>query len=280
MNYQYIHNAIISRAKTRTLDSSVYTERHHIQPIFSHPELRRYVNNIVTLTGREHFLIHNLLRRMYPNEPRYLYAFIRMSHVNQYTAEGRTEIIVKYARHFEAARKAKAEHFRQRKLAYWSDPANKATQSNKMLGNTFGRLRTEAGRKRAVMALQTEEYRQQVSERMQRMWANTEFRTIQSKRQSNQMMGNTYAKNINRDEAYRTKISEANRGQKRTADTKQKMAVAKAQAWIVTSPNGIEETIMNLRQFCREQDIDQGNMVKVSKGLLPATKGWTCRKAA
>ena len=276
MNYQELHDALIQRARSRVLPSETYSERHHIQMIAIRPDLRRDPTNIVTLTGREHFLIHNLLRRIYPDEPKYLYAFIRMSHVNQYTADGRSEIIVKYARAFEQARKEKAERFRARKVAFWSDPANKALQRTKMMGNDYGSQRTEEGRKRTGASTQTPEYRQRVSERMRRRWENTELRQAASLR----MMGNQFAKgNVPTPEQIeKHRLSRA--GYTHSNDTKQKIAGSIAQQWVVTSPDGVAQTITNLNQFCRDNHLDQGNMVKVSKGILRATKGWTCQKVA
>jgi len=67
MEYSNIYNIIVSRAKSRGLDKSkinYYTEKHHIVPkcIFGTND----VTNLVLLTGREHFICHKLLTRIYP----------------------------------------------------------------------------------------------------------------------------------------------------------------------------------------------------------------------
>jgi ATP-dependent 26S proteasome regulatory subunit len=49
-------------------------------------------------------------------------------------------------------------------------------------------------------------------------------------------------------------------------------------SWVVTPPNGIPINIVNLRKFCKENGLDQGNMVKVSQGTLKQHKGWLCVK--
>lgn len=70
MNYQLIYNQLIERAKTRVL--TCYKEKHHITPKcmggLDVPE------NLVFLTGREHFLAHWLLCRIYPRKlyPEYI----------------------------------------------------------------------------------------------------------------------------------------------------------------------------------------------------------------
>jgi hypothetical protein len=48
--------------------------------------------------------------------------------------------------------------------------------------------------------------------------------------------------------------------------------------WSVISPQGQIFNIINLRNFCRENGLDQGNMVKVSQGILKQHKGWKCVK--
>ena len=49
-------------------------------------------------------------------------------------------------------------------------------------------------------------------------------------------------------------------------------------AWLVTNPQGQSFNIINLRKFCRENNLNQGNMVKVSTGILKQHKGWKCVK--
>lgn len=55
---QWYYN-IINRAKSRTLDNSVYTEKHHIIPRSLGGSNSK--SNIVKLTAREHFVCHLLL---------------------------------------------------------------------------------------------------------------------------------------------------------------------------------------------------------------------------
>lgn len=64
MNYKNIYDNLIGRAKNRILDT--YTESHHIVP--------RCMNgsndpiNLVDLTPEEHYLAHQLLVKIYPEE--------------------------------------------------------------------------------------------------------------------------------------------------------------------------------------------------------------------
>lgn len=63
MNYQKIHDSIITNASKRTLIG--YKERHHIIPRCIGGTNEK--TNLVDLTAREHFIIHQLLIKIYPN---------------------------------------------------------------------------------------------------------------------------------------------------------------------------------------------------------------------
>jgi len=60
----------------------------------------------------------------------------------------------------------------------------------------------------------------------------------------------------------------------------QKISVAEklSSEWIVINPKGESQIIKNLQKFCRENGLDQGNMVKVSQGIIKQNKGWKCVK--
>jgi hypothetical protein len=60
--YTCIYNNIIERANSRTLPDDVYTECHHIIPKSLGGSNSK--DNLVDLTGREHFVCHWLLTKM------------------------------------------------------------------------------------------------------------------------------------------------------------------------------------------------------------------------
>ena len=79
MDYKFVYNCIISKAKNRT-ELSEYYEKHHILPKSlggSNDE-----TNLVKLTAREHFICHWLLVKMYEKgsveRKKMLFAFWRM----------------------------------------------------------------------------------------------------------------------------------------------------------------------------------------------------------
>jgi hypothetical protein len=75
---------IVDRAKSRALDGSFYTEKHHIVPRSLGGNNEK--NNLVRLTGREHFICHWLLTKMTQGNAQHkmIYALRRMEHVSKY----------------------------------------------------------------------------------------------------------------------------------------------------------------------------------------------------
>lgn len=75
MNYHKLYNSIISRAIGRDIDG--YTEKHHIIPKCIGGDDRP--GNIAILTANEHYVAHQLLAKMYPNENGLWFALRMMS---------------------------------------------------------------------------------------------------------------------------------------------------------------------------------------------------------
>lgn len=69
MDYKKIYESLIFRAKGKSTD---FTETHHILPrCMSGLDEDK---NLVELTPEEHFLAHQLLVKIYPNEPKLVLA--------------------------------------------------------------------------------------------------------------------------------------------------------------------------------------------------------------
>lgn len=79
MNYRHIYMLIIERAKSeeklglRKRRNGEYYESHHILPKSLFPLWKKRKSNIVLLTAREHFFVHELLTKIYPT-PQMTYA--------------------------------------------------------------------------------------------------------------------------------------------------------------------------------------------------------------
>jgi hypothetical protein len=62
-------------------------------------------------------------------------------------------------------------------------------------------------------------------------------------------------------------------GKKNTDYQKKRVAEVRQKKYMITNPDGHTFEITNLAKFCRENNLDQGNM---HKSLV---KGWSCKKA-
>jgi len=74
MDYQKIHGSIINRAKTRVIDS--YVESHHILPKCLGGTDDK--DNLVNLTPEEHYIIHQLLVKLHPDNYSLVFAAQKM----------------------------------------------------------------------------------------------------------------------------------------------------------------------------------------------------------
>ena len=81
MNYKKIYDALISRAQNRNLEG--YKEKHHIVPRCMNGNDEE--NNLIFLTPEEHFVAHELLVKIYPEEYRLIFALIIMNGKNPTT---------------------------------------------------------------------------------------------------------------------------------------------------------------------------------------------------
>ena len=88
------------------------------------------------------------------------------------------------------------------------------------------------------------------------------------------MIGNKINKGRVLTEEHKAKI--VGTGRTQSASQKEKVAKALAKEWLIITPAGEKISITNLHKYCREHDIDQGNMVAVSKGRLKQHKGYKC----
>lgn len=84
MDYPKIYNNLVSHRKTNPLKQSdvLYTERHHIVPrCLGGADSKE---NLIRLTGREHFIAHWLLVKLYPENEKLKTALFLMCHSKKY----------------------------------------------------------------------------------------------------------------------------------------------------------------------------------------------------
>ena len=95
----------------------------------------------------------------------------------------------------------------------------------------------------------------------------------------------------NRDAEKIRKTAEKHRGMKRSDECKAKISaihkgkiisedhkVKLSKTWIVTFPDGHEETIVNLKAFCVANSLDCSNLANVAYGKQKHHKGFRCKK--
>lgn len=103
MNYQKIYDSIVARAKNglRIKGAEIYYEQHHIKPRCLGGDDSR--DNLVLLTGREHFICHRLLYKIHPANFKIISAFWGMC--NQQKGK-RKKSYIPSSRAYEEARRA------------------------------------------------------------------------------------------------------------------------------------------------------------------------------
>ena len=77
MNYGAHYDLLIQKAKIRDFSSDVYKECHHIIPKCMGGNNNK--SNLVNLTPEEHYVAHQLLVKMYPDDNKLVYAAHIMS---------------------------------------------------------------------------------------------------------------------------------------------------------------------------------------------------------
>ena len=79
-------------------------------------------------------------------------------------------------------------------------------------------------------------------------------------------------------EETRMKSSKSHIGIKQSDITKQLKAKSLSKMWIIIFPDGHEEIITNLAEFCRNNNLNKGAMCKVSKNILTNHKKFICKQ--
>jgi hypothetical protein len=77
-------------------------------------------------------------------------------------------------------------------------------------------------------------------------------------------------------EQERKNVSEGTKKAMQSAEVKAKCSAPHIKNWILTSPTGEIFHIKNLRQFCKENNLNSGNLVQVAKGRYSHIKNWKC----
>lgn len=84
MNYQQHYDRLIDRARTRSILPDAYFETHHIVPKCLGGDNSE--ENLVKLFPEEHYVAHQLLVKIYPGNPKLVFALIVMTGKKEYVS--------------------------------------------------------------------------------------------------------------------------------------------------------------------------------------------------
>lgn len=142
MNYQRIYNQLIAGKEPRVKDKNNYFEKHHIVPRCLGGSNEK--ENLVLLTGREHFVAHLLLVKIHPRNHKLRYALNAMLRSRDYQSRDLKSWEVEAAKKLYAeARSEKAKLLVGDKNPnfgnHWTD-GQKLALSKKKKGTLLGDL--------------------------------------------------------------------------------------------------------------------------------------------
>ena len=246
MNYLKTYCKLIRFAEGREKPSG-YLEKHHIFP----KSIYGNNNRIVFLSAREHYIAHallekGLLKRYGPKNwktRKMIYAFWAMNNKKK-TKKYHNSYL------YEQSRKNAIKLLKERECPKISEETReKLRKANKGKQNFLGKKHTE-----------------EVKKRISEVNTGRIFSEETRKKMSDAKKGMQLRLGKNHTEETKRKLREHNLGKNHTEETKRKLREVHSKTWEITDPNGNTFVIKNLYKFCRENNLNGGCMVNVSKG--------------
>jgi hypothetical protein len=241
MNYLKVYCNLIRKAQQRQVVEG-YTEKHHIFPVSIFGKNDR----IVVLTGREHYVAHALLERIYlkryglkdQRTYKMLCAHVMMggrdiycnSHLYESSKERLRESLIGHSVSEET----------RAKISYHS--RNRSEETLQKIGEA------RKGQKH------TEEYKKYMSEKLK-----GRKRSEETKRRMS--------------EYWKGRPSPL-RGRVMPEEHKKKIGNSHAKTYQLLNPNGELVTINNLLQFCSDNNMDRSGFYKLLNGTYKQNNGW------
>ncbi len=127
MNYQKHYDVLIDQARNRLLEG--YTEKHHIMPRCMNGSNNS--TNLVALTPEEHYVAHQLLVKIYPNNYKLVYA-VQMMTIKSSNHSGRNNKLYGWLR------KKNNESRKGKKLKLTKEQKQKKSEKMKDNKNALG----------------------------------------------------------------------------------------------------------------------------------------------
>lgn len=143
MNYKKIYDKIIENSKNRQING--YTEKHHIIPKCMGGTNDK--NNIAILTAKEHYIVHKLLVRIYPESYKLVYAFWMMCNTykkNRHTPSARAYAEAKFL--FSQLMKEKSVGMKGK--THTNESKKKISEANKGKTTWLGKTHTKESKEK------------------------------------------------------------------------------------------------------------------------------------
>lgn len=231
----------------------IYTEKHHILPQCLYPEHATEKSNIIRLSAREHFIAHLLLYKAFPTSRKLTFAFFAMT--SQKSANQQRDYTINSTIYRTVKEKVRPLQVENGSLALAGKVISKNTISGliEVVSKPDFDLHDHLiGHARGVTRTFTEEHKAAMRKPH---------------------------RSVPKTEAHKAAISASHKGKTHTPETCEKLSSAChfTKKWIITFPDGHEETITNLNKFCNDHGFSQGNMCKTLDGKR-THKGFRVRR--
>jgi hypothetical protein len=126
----------------------------------------------------------------------------------------------------------------------------------------------------------TDESKKRMSETKKELYAKGIIKTCKGYKQSEEHKEKNRQAKLGKNQPPEAieKTRLANLGRKQTDFQKKKAREANEKEWRIITPDGVEETITNLRRYSLERGLDPGNMMHVARGKQKQHKGYVVFK--
>jgi hypothetical protein len=270
MNIYKIYNDIIQRAQQRTLEKTIYTEKHHINPkcLIGYDD---YCT--VKLTAKEHFVCHHLLTKMYPENSKLHYAFWAMC--NQ-KALGRN-----YKLTSKIYAIAKENHSKHMSKLFSGIPLTEKTKQKmcKPRNNTENMKNPKSESHKINNGLSRRKYTPttKVCPYCEKEWLASLYSDFSKKYCSSSCyFSSKKGKPVILSSESRQKVTAKLKNRKQSEETVQARIKKLEKTYMITKPNGEILCIKGLIQFCKENQLTPGLMRAVANNKQTHHKGWKC----
>lgn len=243
---------IISVAKHRITEG--YTEKHHIIPESLGGS--NHSDNLVRLTPKEHYTAHHLLINM-------LEGSARQKMIVAYWCMTNTRNIKITNRQYDKIRKLAAENQSQLSKELWKNDDYR----QKVVSATAAAQNTPEYKSKMADIQNSEEYILKQSLKKKEKWTQLDYRKKQE--------------TVRQSKEFRAKLSKIRKENCSTPEFSEWARKLNTRRWSICHPEhtkGQWIVIENITQFCKDNNLSQGSLCAVARGVRKQHKGWQSKK--